>query len=509
MRLGALATTLVVVAPLAARAQVAAGGDGGTPHSPTVQLVNPGPRSAAVPLQRALAAPHRVLAPDSARAVVSRDSSYPASVVVLGRDAVVEGHVQGDVIVVGGDLFMHPGATVDGAAIAIGGGAYPSDLATVHGGLESRRDYTYDVAPGEGGFALSYRSLREGSGPAVTLTGFHGLQIPSYDRTDGLSVPAGALVTLDSGLLEITPTVTYRSQLGAWDPWATVRWQPNERYWLVADAGRTTMSNDRWIWSDLVNSAAVLWEGIDTRNYYRADRAQLELHRLIPTGTGEVEPWIGARYERDWAARPLAGAVGGPWSVTDRDYPDRVVRPNPFFPSDHIASGVAGIRAGLDVQTVRVDGTLEEELGSATLAGNRFAQSTVNLTVSFPTFGTQSFDIVGHAVLTAGDRAPVPRTAYLGGAGTFKLIPLLSLGGDQLLYLESAYNIPIDRLTLPMVGPPTLTLLHVMGSAGMGSLPRLEQNLALRLALSVVRVDFILDATRRKSGVSAGLAMAR
>ena len=33
-------------------------------------------------------------------------------------------HVEGDVVVVGGDLFLRPGSTIDGRAIAIGGGVY-------------------------------------------------------------------------------------------------------------------------------------------------------------------------------------------------------------------------------------------------------------------------------------------------------------------------------------------------------------------------------------------------
>lgn len=456
-----------------------------------------------------LATPHRVIGPGAARALVSRDSSYPGSVVVLGRDAAVEGHVPGDVVVIGGDLYMHPGAHVDGRAVAIGGGAYPSTLATVTGGLTSDRDYTFAVTPGDGGYSLTYRPLRVESAPAFDLAGFHGLLIPSYDRTDGLSVPIGVVVSLDTNSLELTPTVTYRTQLGAWDPALGSVWSPNEDWTIALDAGRSTMSNDRWIWSDLVNSLSVIWAGIDTRNYYRSDRAQLELRRTIELDRGNIEPFVGGRFERDWAARPLGFVTGGPWSVLDRDNPDRVVRPNPDFPSDHIASALAGVRLTWDEPTLRVVGSLMEELATASATESRFAQTTVDAEVTFPTYRTQTLQFEGHAILTAGDQAPVPRWGFVGGAGTFRLIPLLSLGGDQLAYVETNYTVPIDRLTLPYLGAPSLTLRHMMGSAGVGSLPGFEQNLALRAALSVLRIDFIYDVTRHKTGTGIGLSMTR
>ena len=80
-------------------------------------------------LAQALAAPHQLIPPDTARAILPRDSAFAQTVIVLHRDAVIEARVHGDVIVVGGDAFLHPGALVDGRVIAIGGGVYESRLA--------------------------------------------------------------------------------------------------------------------------------------------------------------------------------------------------------------------------------------------------------------------------------------------------------------------------------------------------------------------------------------------
>ena len=78
-----------------------------------------------------------------------------------------------------------------------------------------------------------------------------------------------------------------------------------------------------------------------------------------------------------------------------------------------------------------------------------------------------------------------------------------------MLYLESNYYIPIPGVDLPTIGAPSLTLRHMIGSAGVGHLPSFEQNLALRLALSFVRFDAAVDPARRVWEFGFGLSMAR
>jgi hypothetical protein len=81
---------------------------------------------------------------------------------------------------------------------------------------------------------------------------------------------------------------------------------------------------------------------------------------------------------------------------------------------------------------------------------------------------------------------------------------LLEQGGDQLVFVDSRYMIPLTRPRLPLVGAPVFTLRHVLGSAGVRSLPDLEQNIALRLTLAIVRVEVVFDPARDivKTGVA-------
>jgi hypothetical protein len=474
-----------------------------------VVLRDPGPGPVPRHLAAALRAPHRLIPPGTTRAELPRDSSYASTVIVLHRDATIAGHVHGDVIVVGGDAFMHPGAIVDGRVIAIGGGVYASQLAVVRGGSESHRDFTYDLQPMSSGYALNYRVVREHPSPIFSLPGIYGLRIPTYDRVDGLSVPAGPSFTLETAALIIDPTITYRSNLGAFDPAVHSDLQFGRLTRAELFAGRTTLTNDDWIWSDLLNSAAVLAVGLDTRNYYRADRVQGTLHHLFEGTHTSFEPYFGVRAERD---RPVGSATFGgsrPWSLFGRQSEERLLRPNPQATRGTLIAGLVGAHVEWEAQNVRVGVDVLNEAAAFEIGSRRFDQTTFDGSIEFPTFGAQQFRFASHVLHTFGDRAPPQRGSYLGGSGTLTTLPLLSLGGDQLLYVESDYVIPFNRFDLPYLGAPSFTLRHMIGSAGVGELPPFRQNLGMRFALSFLRFDAVVDPARRSWEFGFGLTMAR
>ena len=468
-----------------------------------------GPGSFGHRLADMLAMPHRVVGPSSMPAVLSRDSTYSQSVVVLHRDVVIEGHVHGDVLVVGGDAFLHPGALVDGRVIAVGGGVYESRLAITRDGVESHRDFTFDVQGNGARYVLDYRLVREHPSPPLTLPGVYGIRIPAYDRSDGLSLPFGPTLSLDTGFVEINPIVTYRSNIGAFDPSIDADLAFGRRTRVHAYAGRTTLSNDEWIWSDLLNSAAVLGLGLDTRNYYRADRAEVTLHQLLEASTTQFVPFLGLRAERSRSIGPDSLATGGPWSFFGRTDREDMLRPNPPVIPGTLESVLFGTLFDWQLQGVRASFNLTNEAAAFDVGSRRFLQSTLDGVVRFPTFGAQFFYLSTHVVYTFGDSAPPQRWSYLGGSGTIVTLPLLSLGGDRLVYIESNYYVPIAWIDLPIIGSPSVTLRHMIGSAGIGRLPAFEQNVGLRLAMSFVRFDGVVDPATRTWDFGFGLSMAR
>jgi hypothetical protein len=469
-----------------------------------VVVRDPGPGDPGRILRAALGAPHILVTPAADTAELRRDSTYPRSVIVLGRHTTIDGNVTGDVVVVAGDLVIHPGARVSGRAIAIGGGVYNSTLATVAGGRSAYRDVTFDITPIDGGYALDYRVLTERTQRRFSLPFLFGLRFPTYDRVNGLSVPFGPLVSLDTGDIEIEPIVTYRTHVGQIDPVLRATAQRGRRNRFESYAGRGTFSNDRWIHGDLINTVNSLFTGGDTRNYYRADRVEATGHRLWESATGQAEPFLGARWERSWPAGSPTVPSSVPWSLFGRRDATRMSRPNPPVTGGGITSILGGVRADWQRGGVVAAGNVGVEGALDAPVQGRFIQTTVDGRVTFPTFGTHSFQIETHVVLTSGDDTPSQRYAYIGGSGTISTMETLEQGGDQLLFIDSRYLIPLTRPRLPLLGAPVITLRHALGSAGVGTLPDFEQNIGLRLTLAILRFEVVVDPARDivKTGVA-------
>src|SRR5437763_635687 len=100
-----------------------------------------------------------------------------------------------------------------------------------------------------------------------------GVRVPTYDRVSGLTLPWGPQLILGDEKVQVDALVSYRSNLGAWDPSLEAVLRPGDNNEIALFAGRGTFSNDKWIRSDLLNSLASIGVGSDARNYFRADRS--------------------------------------------------------------------------------------------------------------------------------------------------------------------------------------------------------------------------------------------
>jgi hypothetical protein len=492
-----LAAALFTLASAAAGAQDA-------PRT-NVVLRTPGRGRPGQILREALARPFELIAPDSV-AHLPRDSTFDRTVLVLGGDATVASTVHGDVIVVDGDLFLHPGAAIDGRAVAIGGGVYPSSLARVGLGTESFRDVTFDVtgAPGQRLY-LDWRVISPVAIETLTFPIIFGFRLPTYTRVDGLGLPWGPRIMLDTGRIVIDPVLTYRSDLGEVDPSLRARLAIGRLTSLEVRAMRGTFTNDAWIQSDIANLIGTLGTGHDYRNYWRADRGEALVQRRWERASTMLAFEIGARTERAWSV-----AAGGPWSVFGRDdVEEGMLRPNPPVRHGRITSALAGARFDWDREAVTFSSTLLTESWLHAPEDLRFTQSTFDARVGFPTFRTHTFSFEAHALHTFGDRAPAQRFAYLGGSGTLPTFDILEFGGDQLLFFESRYAIPIERIRLPVLGSPVIMLRHMIGMAGVDSLAPFEQNLSLRVRVGPIRVDWAIEPVSRDTKLSAGLSLVR
>jgi hypothetical protein len=363
-----------------------------------------------------------------------------------------------------------------------------------------------------------------------------GLRIPTYDRVNGLTLPWGPELILGDDRVQFDALVSYRSNLGDWDPSLEGFLRPGDNNEIKLFAGRGTFTNDSWIRSDIVNSLAVIGVGSDARNYFRGDRASARFTRTITTNAITLTPFIGGDIERDWStASGLPEKF--PWSFYGRKGFLRMRRPNPLVETGRISSVLAGsgltvARGGLDA---KLDAQVEHSLKTSLVAdcsglitlnppvpigdpaclrvGGDFTQTTLDGSVLFPTFGTQTLGFKGHAVLTGGKVAPPQRFAYLGGSNTLATVSLLALGGDRLLYVQADYTIPINAVQLPYVGSPFVALRYAAGNAGIGTLPALIQNIGVGAGVSFLRFDYAIDPASnrspfsRRSAFSVGLSI--
>jgi hypothetical protein len=343
-----------------------------------------------------------------------------------------------------------------------------------------------------------------------------GLRIPTYDRVNGVTLPWGPQLVTSDETFQLDALVSYRSHLGNWDPSLEGFVRPGTANEIKLYVGRGTFTNDSWIRSDLMNSLAALFVGSDARNYYRADRATLRFTRSITASALGLTPFIGGNIEKDWSTGSIPPQKT-PWSFFGRNSDLKMKRPNPPVAKGRINSILGG--SGFQISRGGLEGKLDVSVEHAFKAptfgcvftpplpalacgDEAFTQTTLDAGVKFPTFGAQTFEFKGHAVLAGGDILPTQRWAYLGGSGTLATVDLLALGGDNLLFLQGDYIIPIERIELPFLGSPFLAVRYAAGTAGAGDLPTLIQNVGVGAGVGFLRVDYTIDPAENRSPVS-------
>lgn len=473
-----------------------------------LEIVEPGPGRAGALLTEVTGRPYSLRLPAEGRLELPSDSSFDRSLIVVGGDLMLAGTVNGDVVVVGGDLFLRPGVRVAGRAIAIGGGVYPTDLGEVAGEKIAFRDVGFDILTGGAAdvVQLVYRSSVVDYRQVVSLPGVHGVRLPGYDRVNGLSFGFGPRIGLADDRLTLDPVVTYRSDLGEVDPSLSAELALGQASALLGRAERGTFTNDAWSQPDAVNSAASLFLGSDSRNYWRATRVEALLRREFQHTDGPFTLAAGARWEDARSVGPEAGSRSGPWALRHADNStDGMLRPNPPVLRGRLLSALLDGSVTLLRADVSGDAALRLEVPLDSPDDGRWLQTTLDAHLTLPTFGAQYLAVTAHAVATAGDAAPPQRWSYLGGGATIATLHRLEQGGDMLLYLDGAYVVPLPRPQLPIFGAPVVALRYAVGGAGVGSLPALVQNVGGGIGFSMVRLDFLVDPSSGRT--SFGVAV--
>ncbi len=445
--------------------------------------------------------------------LLDRDTTLPATfvapgdVVVYDAEVRLEGTIRGDVAVLGGHLFLRPGSAVTGKIAVVGGGVYTSTKGT-HGDIVEADPSTRVVERGPGALAGAPGVPADTSGADLEIvragdpTRFTFLPEPSptYDRVNGLTAAIGA---------RFLPT-PYRTgpRVEAWGAYHVGRgtWGGGVRgdtplgiadYRFEAGVSRATRTNDDWAMGDLMNSLAVVLVGRDYRDYYESERVEARVHRPIarPLIAGEswLAPYAGFLASRDRSLQ----AQDETWTLGDEG---GLRRPNPAIDSGTVVSVTAGTELFFVMKTSRLRADLSAERGIPGPGDFEFTQALFQGTYEGTAIRLHEFRIRARAMGPLGHGgSPRQRWGILGGAATLPTLAIGELRGDRLIFLESAYAVPIPGVRLPYIGAPLLEATHATGTAWRTGtrMPAWTQNVGLRVRFPFVNAGFVVDPARR------------
>lgn len=428
--------------------------------------------------------------------VIPATAHLPGDLVVVGATVRLDGTVDGSVAVLNGTFFLRPGSRVSGRIVSVGSIVLRSSRATMGDTISVPLDVEVALARSGENFTLSLEPPPPPS--RVKGAGLYGLATPTYDRVNGLSVRAGADIRLAADTLAPTLRLSGVLRTARWSPGGTASLRvPLGRARLTLAAGRETMTNDRWIRGDFENSVAALFVRSDARDYYDADFASVSLAgRPAPpliAGEGFVTPRLEVRAERDRSLR-----ARGVFTF----FGDSAWRANPPVVEGKIAAVVPGAEVGWRGQTAsaRLETSLEvgRLMRDSWSDGKGFAQLVADGEWGMTALWGHTLGVRAHLLQPLGSRAAPPqRWSFLGGPGTLPTLGYDALRGDHLVFFESAYNVPIPQLALPLIGVPTLGLRDAVGSAWVTGeeSPRWTQNIGAGVQFSVFYLFLYVDPT--------------
>lgn len=418
--------------------------------------------------------------------VLARGDSVRGPLLVLQASVRLDAPVTGDVHVVDGDLFLRPGARLEGDAVVLGGGYYASSRAEVAGEVVYRPNLLLDVLPRDGGWEI-YHVREERS--AVELDGLAGFHVPTYRRVDGWTLGWGGSVRAvdlpaEPGLHGAVRLHTAGSR--KWEGTVGASVHPTGSVRVSLEAERRTLTRDGWIRGDVLNTLSYLAGSGDYRNYYRGERATLRVGSTSDQGLAPAV-WLA----REEASSLQARALG----VLFDD--DRDVRPNPVV--DDGGTWSVGAELGYRRRTGdrRLVARVSAELADSTVGGD-FSFLTGEARVGYrgPAPADHRVELFGITRWDLSGRPPRQRWSALGGTGTLPVLETLSRRGPRLFYLGATYVVPVPALRVPVLGGPRLFLRNSVGSAWNAGEPvDLEDNVTLGVRYLFLELGVAVDVT--------------
>ncbi|HEX6133008.1 MAG TPA: hypothetical protein VFZ24_03430 [Longimicrobiales bacterium] len=422
--------------------------------------------------------------------LLGRNDTIAGTALVVGATMRLEGVIAGDLVVVDANVFVRPTARVLGDMHNIGGGLYYSEMAAVTGQIHTDPNAPYRVdTPMDGTVVI--RGMTRTS--PLVLYGLYGLQLPTYDRVDGLTLSAAAGYAFPLiGDLEpiLRGRIDYRFERGELTGGAELA-AARRRTEVAVGAERTTITNERWIRSDINNSISSLVQAKDRRDYYAADRAYVEVRRLLERRERVTNLYLRGQVED---ATPLVAR--DPWSITGDFRTD-----NLSVTDSRITSAIAGINTTWTYPRHFLELASAIELGTALFDGDfDFGRYEIDATWAMAALGNHTLTIEPHVQgpLPGTESLPLQRWSFVGGSGTLYTYDIAEFRGDRVAFVETEYSIPLPTaLRIRFFGLPHFQLLHMAGMAWTEADDlAFEQNIGVRLRFNMLYLRAITHPSR-------------
>ena len=407
---------------------------------------------------------------------------------VLGEvTVVIEGVLLDDLVLVQAGAFIRPGALIEGDAVNIAGGLYRSEIATIRGTIIDLPTAPYEVVVENGTLVI----VATDAPSPLQLDGLMGLQIPTYDRVNGITAVVGAtwwFPMLGSAQPFIHGEAGWRTELG--EP--VYGGEIGARMGAYTVAGgytRESATNDQWIRGDLMNSLNYLLSGKDYRDYHEVERTWVGLQRAIGDEEKSFFAVLGARLQTEDASS-LPG--GQPWHILGDS-----ARINPAIDDGRITSAIADLTLEWLGRETAAEATLTYEHALDALDGQfAFSRATLDADWAVHAFANHTVEIELHAQAPiTGGILPRQRWGFVGGSSTIQTADFAEFYGDHVVFMETTYVIPMPpRLALPVLGAPDFELVHAAGMAWTEDDQRdLRQEIGARLQFFSLYFRYMLD----------------
>ena len=379
--------------------------------------------------------------------VIQKGDTVNTNVVVKGGDLTIYGCVNGDVLVVGGDLYIRDGAYVGGNIKVINGGVNKDDDAIVVGYIDkssSKKEKSYREE--EKNFRKSSTKLNANWVSETTnLDNF----IFRYNRVEGLFLGAGSEKRYywdDQRSYSLYGSIGYGFKSHSWRGNLGLSRQftfdDGQLIEVEAEGHSLTDTKDDWLISVHENTAAAILIHEDYRDYYRRDGYGFNVgyatqHDYI---TGQLKVGYLADEYRSMENQTEWSLFGG----------DKRFRPNPAINDGKMRSVLT--TAGFSTATTTIYGPegwsmlATVEIADKNLGGLfTFNRYIADIRRYQPLGRYDNFN-VRVRVGTSEGALPLQKAYEMGGLGTVQGFPFKGEMGNRMILMNAELIVNGDFL---------------------------------------------------------------